>query len=269
MGKKCFIDKLTCIYTLAETTNPNNIRYVGKTVASLKKRRSQHIYSIKRESNHRINWISSITKNVGVDNLSIEPLEYCRWDESQDLEIYWISQMISWGFNLVNSSLGGEGNYGLKYTEERREKLKKGLRKTSKPVYQYNLDGNLIKKWDSIAELGDVFNKNYRTGVNRCCLGYRNSYKGYMWKYYKKNKIERYKEQKRNTKITKNNSFIKKRKSIVITNKITGKQQICTSIQEASKITGVASSGICKECKNKHTTKSNFNFKYNEICQKE
>lgn len=60
---------------------------------------------------------------------------------------------------------------------------KKGkLHPRSKMVYQYNLQGVLIKKWgntyDIVRELGIS-----QAGINQCCLGKMKKYKGFIWKY--------------------------------------------------------------------------------------
>ena len=54
-------EKETVIYTLANPIT-GEIRYIGKTVKTLSQRLTDHIYSVKRESNYRINWINSILK---------------------------------------------------------------------------------------------------------------------------------------------------------------------------------------------------------------
>lgn len=59
-------------------------------------------------------------------------------------------------------------------------------RKTSKTVYQYTLDGKLIKVWRSTAECGrSGFNQ---TNISKCCCNKynregNNVYKGYKWNY--------------------------------------------------------------------------------------
>lgn len=52
-------------------------------------------------------------------------------------------------------------------------------------VNQYDLDGNLIKKWESLTEAG----KNFGTGrtqsqhISLCCKNKRKKAYGYIWKY--------------------------------------------------------------------------------------
>lgn len=51
----------------------------------------------------------------------------------------------------------------------------------SKSVYQYTLDGDLVKIWDSTAECGR--NGFHNGHVGACCLGKEKTYKGYRWSY--------------------------------------------------------------------------------------
>lgn len=51
----------------------------------------------------------------------------------------------------------------------------------SKPVLQYDLNGNLIKEWKSINECGrNGFNQG---DICKCCNGKRKTAKGFIWKY--------------------------------------------------------------------------------------
>lgn len=51
----------------------------------------------------------------------------------------------------------------------------------SKPVYQYTLDGELVKVWKSTAECGR--NGFHNGHVGACCLGKEKTYKDYRWSY--------------------------------------------------------------------------------------
>lgn len=51
----------------------------------------------------------------------------------------------------------------------------------SKKVYQYTLDGELVKIWNSTRECRE---EGYSQGhVAACCRGERNQHKGYKWSY--------------------------------------------------------------------------------------
>ena len=59
--------------------------------------------------------------------------------------------------------------------------IERRSKKKSKPVLQYDLEGNFIKEWESIAECN-------RNGFNQgniwmCCQGKLKKYKGFIWRY--------------------------------------------------------------------------------------
>jgi hypothetical protein len=80
-----------------------------------------------------------------------------------------------------------EKNRGQKRTQE--TKNKQSLAKLGKPgsrikpVFQYDKNNNLIKKWNSNQEAADALGIR-RHGIVTCCLGGTKTYKGYIWKYY-------------------------------------------------------------------------------------
>lgn len=51
-----------------------------------------------------------------------------------------------------------------------------------KKINQYDLEGNFIRQWESLAEIGRYFNCNY-TNFSLCCSGKSKSAKGFVWKY--------------------------------------------------------------------------------------
>lgn len=52
-------------------------------------------------------------------------------------------------------------------------------------VAQYDLDGNLIKIWDSLSQAAKSFGTKTTSGIRRVCKKEkgRNTYKGFIWKY--------------------------------------------------------------------------------------
>ena len=67
--------------------------------------------------------------------------------------------------------------YNVRYGTgiERRSKTQ------SKPVLQYDLEGNLIREWKSVTECG-MNGYNYGN-VAACCRGELKTYKGFLWEY--------------------------------------------------------------------------------------
>lgn len=55
--------------------------------------------------------------------------------------------------------------------------------KMGKKIIQYDLDDNVIRKWDCIADAARGLNINYRN-ISSCCRGCTAKGGGYKWKYY-------------------------------------------------------------------------------------
>lgn len=69
-------------------------------------------------------------------------------------------------------------NYGIHWSEEVKRKI---AEPQSKKVYQYTLDGELVKIWNSTM---DCKRAGYNQGnVSACCRGERGTHKNYIWKY--------------------------------------------------------------------------------------
>jgi len=116
------------IYTLEDPIT-NEIRYVGYTKTTLSRRLKSHLKNVveaeskTRKWNKRLSWI----KSVGIP-IIIE-LDSCTTkEEAYQLECYWISQLLQWGFNLTNMTSGGDGGntFSMLSTEDKqlvRDKL--------------------------------------------------------------------------------------------------------------------------------------------------
>ena len=81
----------------------------------------------------------------------------------------------------MNQKRGGEGKgweIGHVVSKEAREKIASAL---SNPVDQYDLNGNFIKTWKSIAEVSRSFHCHV-TSISDCCSGRRYTCKGYIWR---------------------------------------------------------------------------------------
>lgn len=56
------------------------------------------------------------------------------------------------------------------------------VNKTSKPTYQYTLDGELIREWSSTAEVQRQLGYN-QGNISDCCNGKRKQSYGFIWRY--------------------------------------------------------------------------------------
>ena len=67
--------------------------------------------------------------------------------------------------------------------EEYRNKTLEAIKKAcSKPVLQYTLDGQFIKRWNSTHEVQRVLGYK-QTAISSCCLGKCKQRYGFIWKY--------------------------------------------------------------------------------------
>lgn len=86
------------IYTISHPTT-NHIVYVGKTYC-FEQRKYQHTHGY---GNCKINeWERALLKQGLIP--IVEILEETETFISFDIEMYWINQLISWGFTLLNSN---------------------------------------------------------------------------------------------------------------------------------------------------------------------
>lgn len=113
------------IYTLSSTRDLNDIRYVGKTKQTLKRRLQGHLCDAKKAKrlgnykNHNYNWINhELSEGYSI---IIEELDSLQFDDNEDwkwFEQYWISQMKIWGFSITNLTDGGDGNQNQHFSRE-------------------------------------------------------------------------------------------------------------------------------------------------------
>ncbi len=170
------------LYTLKDPFT-NQIKYVGLTSRTLKIRLSDHCSDMSKNT-YKSNWIRSLKRKNTKPIIEELDIAYSL-EEACFLERYWISQFKTWGFRLTNATLGGEGGLGYKHSEVTIKKMKnfwankpkkpKPIRLTkkqmyaklslslSKPVLQYDLNGNFVKKWNSQKEAAAFYNTKSNT----------------------------------------------------------------------------------------------------------
>lgn len=129
-----------------------------------------------------------------------EIIEYCKIEYLKEREKYWIKHLNSFE-NGLNGNKGGGGP--IKHSEDTRLKIsknKKGKKqsyitiskrsqsmknKGNVPIYQFNLDGKLINKFDSLTNaciLNDISIK-YIGDIASSCRGKQKTARGYLWSY--------------------------------------------------------------------------------------
>lgn len=159
--------------------------YIGQS-QDIYRRWTQHkkIGKSKRGyNNYRNQPLYRALRKYGIHNFSFEIIEICNQAMVSEREIYWIDYYDctiynNKGYNLTH---GGESNKG----------------ETQKvPVYQYDLEGNFIKRYDSIIEATVAIGANKDKGLVQNALQRTKNggmAGGYQWRYEFYEKIPPYK----------------------------------------------------------------------------
>lgn len=199
-------------YTVYLHTFPNNKKYVGITCRKPKQRWKNGFGY--QHNNHMM----SAIKKYGWKNVKHTILaENLTKEDAENMEIELIQKYKSFdrefGYNIelggkasnrlteetkqkLREKCSGKNNarYGVEVSAETRQKMRnaklgkkqskeqcyKRMCKLGKKVIQLDLDGNLIKVWNSTREAQralHIFN------VHMCCNGYKKTAGGFKWKY--------------------------------------------------------------------------------------
>jgi hypothetical protein len=173
------------IYTLEDPISLK-IRYIGLTSKKLSVRLSGHCASLEKSKSHKTNWIKKLIVQGRKPIIKELDIAYSL-EEACELEIYWIDQFKQWGFDLTNATIGGEGVIGYKYDKEMYKVL---AQKLSKPILQYDIKGNFIKKWNSILDAAKYFNCG-STAIRHALVDYKRTSNNFFWRYYEKDYPEK------------------------------------------------------------------------------
>jgi len=229
--------KKVIIYVLIDPRT-NLIRYVGKTT-NVKKRLNKHLNESKHSTkSHKKAWINGLLK---LDLLPlIEVIDEVPMDDWQFWEMYWISQMKTWGFNLTNHTDGGEGvNIGS-------IPWNKGTKGIMKPNNTTFVEGNVIGEETRIKK-GDRLSPNteFKVGLIPWNKGVPNSEKTRK-KISDANKGKVSKKRKRILQYSLDMDLINEYKSVT----------------EASKITGINQTSIGQVARGERNKAGNYKWRY-------
>lgn len=185
--------KSYCVYI---HTSPNRKKYIGITKQSTKERwRNGFGY---RGNSYFFNAIikygwDNFTHEIYADNLSRK--EACEL-EKRLIKLYDTKNKL-FGYNHTN---GGDGTSGFflsdltkkKISESRLELCKdekvvdkmREVNPNKKKVYQYSVDGILIKIWNSARQAEKEINPNKKSqAIRKCCSGDCKCAYGFVWSY--------------------------------------------------------------------------------------
>jgi hypothetical protein len=120
------------IYVLSDPETPDDVRYVGVTHHSLKRRLSVHLARSKGMTYHSARWVRKVVSS-GVVPL-ITAIHTGEGDSWGSVEAWWIQWHRERGYRLTNITNGGEGTPGRVTSPETRAKLSislKGVRRSA------------------------------------------------------------------------------------------------------------------------------------------
>lgn len=137
---------------------------------------------------------------------------------------------------------------GISEEEIKTKRYQSSTKSNSKPVYQYDLEGNFIKEYSSMAEAERVIGKQ---NISEAVRGKLNHIGGYQWRNYKADKIEPF------------NKPINGPKSVAQIDKDNDKIiRIFPTATEAAKFFNTDVSNLCKVCRGKQKTCKGYKWKY-------
>ena len=127
------------IYGLSSDIDPENIRYIGKT-KNIKDRLRRHlsVYGL-RVDTYKNRWIKSelLKGNKILITLLYEVGDGEDW---KDIEVDWISRYRRNGYQLVNSTDGGDGSMSVDSIDKRNKtRIEKNLKDKSEEIKKYNV----------------------------------------------------------------------------------------------------------------------------------
>lgn len=188
-------------YVVYKHTCPNGRAYIGITKQNLERRwRSGTHYDYNRR------FFLEIVK-YGWDNFKHEVLERgLSYEAAKQKETEYIEKFKTaderFGYNQT-LGVGGKGfrmslearekirkaNTGRKHTPEEIEKMRQiqkgrwlgGKSPSAKKVYQYDLEGNFIKEWDSQSDAARFYHC-CQTKISECTRGKKKQIKGFVWR---------------------------------------------------------------------------------------
>jgi FtsZ-interacting cell division protein YlmF len=130
---------MVLIYGLSSSSDPENIRYIGKAI-DIKKRLKRHLssYELKRDT-HKNRWIKLELLN-GNDIISTELYRFEN-ENWQNVEIEWIDKYKKLGYKLTNSTIGGNGSLLTNEQIKKRSEdiVKKNLKDKKDEIEKYNI----------------------------------------------------------------------------------------------------------------------------------
>ncbi len=187
--------KIICgIYEIVNIAN--NKRYVGLS-ANIYERWKQHVNALTAGTHHNVH-LQSAWNKYGQNSFEFRVIEECDRECLPDREVYWIAHYDSFN-NGYNQTIGGDGAEGYVMSAEQRarmseksierfeseeNRLKQSIASDHRctPVYQIDLNGNIVNEWRSInwaAKKLGIKQQGIKSAIHH--KNRTKTYCGYIW----------------------------------------------------------------------------------------
>lgn len=209
------LSKKSGIYCIVNTINQK--KYIGSS-KNLYKRLQSHRANL-RANNHTNKKLQNSWNKHGESNFQYFIIEYCSESILLAREQYYVDTVKPW-FNIIIEvqELKMPEESRIKMSNSRIEGFKKGTVKLyqEKPIFQYSLDGQFIRGFNSIKEASESTGVN-RSNINRFLSGIYKKGGNFLWSLAKEPCLPPY------NKSAKNNSYLNKPIEVIdlTTNKTT------------------------------------------------
>jgi len=162
----------TGVYTITNLINGK--MYVGSTIRDFELRKSHHSRCLKKNL-HSNKHLQNAVNKYGIENFKFEILEECEKQFCLSTEQYWITMLNvcnrKYGYNILSITTPSANFKQSKETKLKLSQIAK-LRiiteelkiKRSRPINQYNINGQLIAQFNSIKEAEE------KTGISHSCI---------------------------------------------------------------------------------------------------
>lgn len=172
----CGIYKITCLI--------NNKVYIGQSI-DIKRRWKEHQYRLNSNTHENLH-LQNTWNTYGKDNFNFEVLEECNKKDLNDKETFYINQYQSHDYKYgYNKTIGGKSFIYYKTDCNKIISIQDSLNLKKKMILQFDLNGNLIKEWESV---NSIFKENQnwsQTPLRRCLRMEKGfyTYKKCFWFY--------------------------------------------------------------------------------------
>lgn len=172
----------------------NNKRYIGSTICA--KRRFKEHFNFLNKNKHQSPYLQNAWNKYGASNFTFEIIEYVEdFNSLIEREQWWIDNTE----NIYNlSKTAGNNGIGI-------------LNYQSKKCYQYSLDGNFVKEWDSISDIERDLGLG-NSLIVRCLKGKTRTAHKFQWFYEYKGEVIEGIKVKSTSKGTRNPELLEKMK---------------------------------------------------------